>query len=212
MSSSATVEEEIIVVTGASRGIGRAIAERLASNGRRVLGTFNTGQDEAHELAASHGIEVIQVDFSIRSSTAKLAEELSRRRIAGLVNNAGIIEFETFDEFTMEAWDRTMEVNVNAPLILTKALAPAMASGTAVVNIASTDANVGSFSSIAYSASKAALIALTRSLACVLGGRGIRVVAIAPGWVDTGMSTEESYEAASLSPLGRNGTPGEVAA
>jgi len=177
-----------------------------------VIGTYHTGHDEAADLAATHGVEVLQVDLSDRSKTEEFAATLaSEHHISGLVNNAGIIEFEVFTEFTMASWDRTMEVNVNAPLILSKALADAMSPGSAIVNIASTDAEIGSYSSIAYSASKATLLSLTKSLACVLGDRGIRVIAVTPGWVDTGMSTEESYEAAGLTPLRRNGLPGEVA-
>jgi NAD(P)-dependent dehydrogenase (short-subunit alcohol dehydrogenase family) len=200
-----------IVVTGASRGIGRAIAERMATHGSRVVGVYNTGRDEAGQLAADYGIEVLQADLSDRAQTERLAAELADRPIRGLVNNAGIIEFELFEEFTMDAWDRTFEVNLNAPVILSKALANQMAQGAAIVNIASTDAYVGSYSSVAYSASKAAMLSVTRSLACVLGSRGIRVVAVTPGWIDTGMSTDESFEAASLTPAGRNGKPEEVA-
>lgn len=117
MTSTNQPDDGIVVVTGASRGIGRAIAERLSASGRTVVGTFNTGRDEANDLSASHGVEVIHVDLGDRDSTGTLIEALAGRPIAGLVNNAGIIEFETFDEFTMDAWDRTFEVNVNAPLL-----------------------------------------------------------------------------------------------
>jgi len=200
-----------VVVTGASRGIGRAIAERLAITGCAVVGTYKAGRDEAEDLAATHGVEIRQVDLSVRRDTEAFGDEMAARRIAGLVNNAGIIEFEAFDNLTIEAWERTLAVNVTAPLILSHRLRDAFVFGGAIVNVASTDANVGSYSSIAYSASKAALISLTQSLANVFGARGVRVLAVTPGWVDTGMSTEESYEAAALTPLGRNGTPDEIA-
>jgi NAD(P)-dependent dehydrogenase (short-subunit alcohol dehydrogenase family) len=192
-----------VVVTGASRGIGRAIAERLSSKGRHVIGTYNTGIDEAKELADRHGIEMCRVDLSARDETVQFAEDLTSRQVQALVNNAAVIEFESFDDFTVEAWDRSLEVNVTAPLILANAVGRSMKDGGVVVNIASTDAYIGSFSSIAYSASKAALISATKSLACVLGPHGV---------INTGMSTDESFEAADLTPLGRNGTPGEVAA
>ncbi len=200
------------LVTGASRGIGRAIAERLSTSGWRVVGTYNTGVDEAKDLARTHNVEIRQVDLADRTRSGDFARQMSQEfSFSALVNNAGIIEFETFEELSLESWDRTFEVNLNAPLILSRELAVGMEAGGSIVNIASTDAHVGSYSSIAYSASKAALLSLTRSLANVLGARGVRVNAITPGWIDTGMSTDESYEAGQLTPLGRNGTPDEVA-
>lgn len=200
-----------VLVTGASRGIGRSIAETLAEEGWHVVGTYNTGAAEAAELEKA-GIEMIQVDLSDRSQTEHLCATLEHREnLVSVVNNAGVIQFETFDQFTMGSWDRTLEVNVNAPLILSHRLGPLLGEGGSIINIASTDAYIGSYSSIAYSASKAALINLTQSLADVLGERGVRVVAVAPGWIDTGMSTEESEEAADLTPLARNGRPHEIA-
>jgi NAD(P)-dependent dehydrogenase (short-subunit alcohol dehydrogenase family) len=85
-----------------------------------------------------------------------------------------------------------------------------MPAAGSIVNIASTDAYVGSFRSIAYSASKAALLSVTRSLANVLGPHGVRVNAVTPGWVDSGILTD-TYGAATLTPLGRNGSPGDIA-
>jgi len=205
------MNQKQILVTGASRGIGRAIASTLAEEGWQVVGTYNTGVAEAAQLERA-GVEMLQVDLSDRSQTEHLCATLEHRsELVAIVNNAGVIEFETFDDFTMASWDRTLEVNVNAPLILSHRLGPTLGEGGSIVNIASTDAYIGSYSSIAYSASKAALINLTQSLADVLGASGVRVVAVAPGWIDTGMSTEESEEAADLTPLGRNGSPKEVA-
>lgn len=200
------------LVTGGSRGIGRAIAEKLSSDGWQVVATYNTGVEEAQELKRTHGVEVRQVDLSDRAKSLDFAHQIvDEFEFAALVNNAGVIEFEPFTEFTLDAWDRTLEVNVTAPLLLAKEIGLHMPAGASIVNVASTDAFIGSFSSIAYSASKSALISVTRSLANVFGARGVRVNAVAPGWVDTGMSTEESYEAAELTPLGRNGRPDEVA-
>ncbi|MET3951262.1 NAD(P)-dependent dehydrogenase (short-subunit alcohol dehydrogenase family) [Arthrobacter sp. UYEF36] len=127
-----------------------------------------------------------------------------------MVNNAGILEKEPFEGMTLDAWDRTLEVNITAPLILAQAIGPRMSPGSSIVNVASTDAYVGSFRGIAYSASKAALLSATRSLANVLGPRGVRVNAVTPGWVDSGILTE-SYEAEILTPLGRNGRPEDIA-
>lgn len=206
------MSNKTVLVTGASRGIGREIALTLTSNGWTVVGTYNTGSAEAADLQASAGIEMVQADLSDRDQTRHLVASLQHHPdLCAIVNNAGVIEFESFDQFTMEAWDRTFEVNVNAPLLLSQALGPTLGPGGCIVNISSTDAGIGSYSSIAYSASKAALNNLTQSLADVLGEHGVRAVGVAPGWIDTGMSTEESAEAASLTPLGRNGRPEEVA-
>lgn len=207
-----TEEPRTVLVTGGSRGIGRAIAELLASEGWKVVATYKSGVDEAQELKRTHGVEVRRIDLSDRERSVDFARQISEEfTFTGLVNNAGIIDFEPFDELTLSAWDRTLEVNVTAPLLLSKEIGLKMPSGSAIVNVASTDAYIGSFGSIAYSASKAALLSVTKSLGNVLGSQGVRVNAVTPGWVDTGMSTEESYEAAALTPLGRNGKPDEIA-
>lgn len=203
--------ERTVLVTGGARGIGRAIAERLAEGGWKVVATYNTGLDQARELARTHGVEIRQVDLADRAESLDFARRISEEfSFGGLVNNAGILEKEPLGEMTLDAWDRTFEVNVTAPLILAQTIGPHMSRGASIVNIASIDAYIGSFRSFAYSASKAALVSVTRSLANVLGPRGVRVNAVSPGWVDSGILTE-SYEAASLTPLGRNGSPLDIA-
>lgn len=199
------------LVTGGARGIGRAIAEWLAESGWSVVATYNTGHDEARELVRTHGVEIRRLDLDNRSETSEFARR-NREEFAlnALVNNAGVLEKQPFEGMTLDVWDRTFQVNVTAPLILSQAIGPHLSPGGSIVNIASTDAYVGSFRGIAYSASKAALLSVTRSLANVLGPRGIRVNAVTPGWVDSGILTE-SYEAASLTPLGRNGSPIDIA-
>lgn len=207
-----TEKSKTALVTGGSRGIGRAIVQTLAQEGWRVIATYNTGIEEAQELKRELGIEIRHIDLSDRQRSLDFARAISDEfDLSALVNNAGIIEFEPFHELTLGAWDRTLEVNVTAPLILSKEIGLRMAQGSAIVNIASTDAHIGSFSSIAYSASKAALLSITKSLADVLGSRGVRVNAVTPGWVDTGMSTEESFDAVDLTPLARIGRPEEIA-
>ena len=121
-----------------------------------------------------------------------------------------MIEFEDFDNFNYKDWDDTFEVNVNTTLIIATSLGRTMNKNGVIVNIASTDGTTGTFSSMAYSSSKAALINLTKSLGNHLELRAIRVVGVSPGWIDTWMSSEESYEATSLCPLGRNWTPEEI--
>lgn len=203
--------DRTVLVTGGARGIGRSIAENLAGVGWNVVATFHTSLDEARELSRTHGVEVRQVDLTNRARSLDFARRI-RDEFAfdALVNNAGVLMKESIEELDFKAWDKTFEVNVTAPLILARDIGLRMPAGSSIVNIASTDAFIGSFRSIAYSASKAALLSVTQSLANVLGPRGIRVNAVTPGWVDSGILAE-SYEAATLTPLGRNGSPDDIA-
>lgn len=205
------VGERTVLVTGGASGIGRAIAETLAEGGWHVVVTYNTSLDEAKELARTHDVQIRQVDLADRAKTVDFAQQICEEfPLNALVNNAGVLEKQRLEAMTLDAWDKTLEVNVTAPLILAQAIGRRMPAGSSIVNIASTDAHVGSFQGIAYSASKAALLSVTRSLANVLGPRGVRVNAVTPGWVDSGILTE-SYEAATLTPLGRNGSPEDIA-
>lgn len=201
-----------VVVTGASRGIGRATAELLLAEGYTVHGTFNESRAEAEELSASYpDLTMHHADFSDPAGVDQLLSALDGLDLHGLVNNAGVFEMDGFDEWDYSLWQRVLEVNLNAPLRLTLGLRDAFVDGGSIVNVASLDGMVGSFSSMAYSASKAALLNLTKSLANNFGSSGVRVNAVAPGWIDTGMSTPESMQATEIAPLGRNGLPEEVA-
>ncbi|MER6766115.1 MULTISPECIES: SDR family NAD(P)-dependent oxidoreductase [Amycolatopsis] len=201
-----------VLVTGASRGIGRAVAELLVREGVSVVGTYNSGNQEAAELTGLGVVEMVRVDFADRAETARVLADLAASGpFNGIVNNAGAIEFERWGEFTLESWDRVFDINLRAVLSVTTTLTKSMPPGGSIVNLASKDGMIGTYASMSYSASKAALINLTRSLANVLGPAGIRVNAVSPGWADTGMSTEPSIEAGQLTPLGRNARPEEIA-
>lgn len=202
------------VVTGAGRGIGAGITRRMIGKGASVIGIYNTAVDEARKLEQEfpNALKMLQADLSKPTSVSALAEALLREgKLDGLVNNAGAIDFQKWDEFSIDEWRTVFAVNVDAPVFLVHALRKAFTHGASVVNIASTDGMTGSFGSTAYSASKAAMLNVTKSLANLLGPDGIRVNAIAPGWINTGMSTDASYAAGDLTPLARNGTPDEVA-
>jgi 3-oxoacyl-[acyl-carrier protein] reductase len=208
-------EGKTFVVTGASRGIGEGIARALIEQGAHVIGTYNTGKAEAGALTRELGdrLTMQQVDLSAAEQLAEFVDSFNGHpRLDGLVNNAGAIDFQLWEDFTAQSWLSVFAVNVTAPVILVHGLRDKFVKGGSVVNIASTDGYTGTFGSIAYSASKAALINATKSLGNVMGGAGVRVNAVAPGWIDTGMSTEASYAAAGLTPLARNGTPQDVAA
>ncbi len=208
-----SLNSKVALVTGISKGIGKAIAEELSGEGFKLYGTFNTGEAEAQALKDRLGnLEIFQVDFSERFNTLKLIDDLKGIKFDAIINNAGVFLPENFNDFDFAAWDSTFEVNLNTPLLLSLRLKDNLSDGGTIVNISSTDGFIGSFNSMAYAASKAALISLTKSLANLLGPRAIRVVGVAPGWISgTGMNTEASFEAAQLAPLGRNGRPEEIA-
>lgn len=140
-----------------------------------------------------------------------LIEKLRDVKFDAIVNNAGMFEPEDFENYDLAIWDNTLVVNLTTPLLISLKLQNNIKDGGAIVNIASTDGLIGSFASMAYGASKAALMNVTKSLANNFGSRGIRVNAIAPGWILTGMATDESEEAVEITPLARNGSPEEVA-
>lgn len=203
-----------ILVTGASRGMGKAIAKLLVKEGYFVYGIYNTGSEVAQDMKKEMDhIEMFQCDFSDRSQTYKLAEDLKDIQFYGLVHSAGVFRDVDFQEFDFASWEKTFEINVHAPLILTQALKDNIEEGGSIVTISSTDAMVGSISGMAYSASKAALINLTQSFANIFSGRKIRANNIAPGWIGDGMQapTELLDLAESLNPLKRCGSYEEIA-
>jgi 3-oxoacyl-[acyl-carrier protein] reductase len=200
------------LVTGVSRGIGQAICLKLLADGYNVHGTYNTGRDEAEGLAAAcRGLTIYQADFRDPNSTSLLLSALEGYTFDAIVNNAATAEAEDFDNFDYGIWTRTFEVNVNAPLRIVLGLKNQIAEGGSIVNIASLDGLTGAFGSMSYAASKAALINMTKSLGNNFGLRGIRVNAVAPGWIDTDMAGDTSLPAVHITPLRRNGKPEEVA-
>jgi NAD(P)-dependent dehydrogenase (short-subunit alcohol dehydrogenase family) len=198
------------LVTGVSVGIGRAIAARLAADGYEVHGTYLSHELEANDLAAElPAIVLHRVDLAADSGVRSLLDDLPEGPMDALVNNAGIALEEPLDRLDPEIWQRTFAINLMAPVALTRALEDRLADGS-VVNIASTDARVGSYSSAAYAASKAALVSATRSLANLLARSRIRVNSVSPGWIDTQMTTLPDL-AAEVAPMQRIGQPEEVA-
>ena len=206
----------IVLITGASRGIGRATAEMLLQDGYDLHATYVSDRNAAEGLlafAAELGRNVVlhQFDAGSRDSQDALISSLAGVALHGIVHNAGMITFETFAAYDMSIWDRTMEVNVNSTLRVTLGLQDQIASGGSIVLISSTDAFFGAYASMAYAASKAAMVNLTKSLACNFGSRNIRANAVSPGWIDTDMTTGASSGSAAVTPLGRDGKPEEVA-
>ncbi|HEY2069747.1 MAG TPA: SDR family oxidoreductase [Rhizomicrobium sp.] len=185
------------LVTGASRGMGRAAALALAEAGAQVLVHYGQGAKEAEEVVAEirktgARADAVQADLSAPDGAHKLAAKV--RAIVGerldiLVANAGIAKAATIEDTTVEDFDRLFAVNVRAPYFLVQQLLPILTSGASVVLLSSlaAHASVGTLS--AYAATKGAIDTLVKHFAAALGGRGIRVNAVAPGVIDTEMSS-----------------------
>jgi len=215
----------VALVTGASRGIGRAIAERLAADGNRVAVNFHTGRDRAEEvvgLIRAAGGEAVAVGGDVGDSdavTAMVGEvEKAFGPIEVLVNNAGVTADDLIMRMSHEAWDRVIQTNLTSAYFCTKAVLRGMlkARWGRIVNITSVSGIAGNAGQANYSAAKAGLIGLTRSVAKEVGSRGITVNAVAPGFIETDMTGAlgESVREAAIPAiaLGRFGAPGEVAA
>jgi 3-oxoacyl-[acyl-carrier protein] reductase len=203
-----------ILVTGVSRGMGEATAKLLVYEGYFVYGVYNSNQKEAENLKKElQNIELFKCDFSKRKETETLIEKLKDVKFDGIVNSAGIFEPIDFEKLDIKNWDKTFEVNLNAPLMLVQSLRNNLNDNASIVNISSTDGMVGAVSGIAYAASKAALINLTMTFTNLFAKRKIRANVIAPGWIGDGMRSPDELlkEAAELNPLKRNGTYEEIA-
>lgn len=222
--------ERWAVVTGASRGIGAAIARRLAADGFGVIAVATSeatcAQVRAEIEAAGGIVEVRPCDLADRASVDRLTAGLlgDHPRIDALVNCAGIVRVGPLSAFDGTDWDDVVEVNLRAAFELTRALEPALAAAAAtgsgagsVVNISSVMGLLASPGIISYVATKGALDHLTRGLAVELGPRGIRINAVAPGFIRTDMfetshPPDRQLALAAAHPLGRVGRPEEVAA
>lgn len=217
------------VVTGASRGIGRAIALRFARGGYRVFALARSVEALAALAKEAPGIEPVAFDASTPDSAAHAtAAILGNGAPRVLVNNAGIALAAPLGKTSLEEYERVMNVNVRAPFLLCRELMPAMAKagGGRVINIASTAAMKGFKYTSAYCASKHALLGLTRSLAVEFAAKKVTVNAVCPGWTDTdmlaqsadniskatGRSTDEARGAlAGMNPMGTLIKPEDVA-
>ena len=214
-----STDQRAILVTGASSGIGRKITERLASEGYFVYAGARKDKDLA-ELDAMENVQAVRldvtVDADIEAAVATVTE--AGRGLYGLVNNAGVLSEAPLEDLTDEDLEESLDINLRGTLVCTRATVPHMVARGAgrVISAASMSTRIGAVGLTAYSASKGAIVGMTRTWARELGPKGITANAVAPGLIDS--ETTSTVPAGELEatlsrlPARRLGRPEEVAA
>ncbi len=211
----ASLEGRTALVTGASRGIGRAIAQELARAGASVVVGYRTGQDEAAALASELSGRAIQADVSSAEEAKRLVDETGDVDI--LVNNAGLTRDGVLARMSDEDWRTVIDTNLSSVFYTCRAVTRPMMKkrAGAIVNVSSIVGVHGNWGQTNYAASKAGIIGFTKSLARELGSRGVRANVVAPGYVKTQLTDVLPEEATKAmldnTPLGRLGDPEDVA-
>jgi len=211
----ASLEGKLALVTGASRGIGRAIAQELAGAGAEVVIGYRSGKDEADELAAELGARAIQADVSSPDDARRLVEEAGDVDV--LVNNAGLTRDGLLARMSDDDWRTVIETNLSSVFYTCRAVTRPMMKRRrgAIVNISSVVGVHGNWGQTNYAASKAGIIGFTKSLARELGSRNIRANVVAPGYVRTQLTDVLPEEATAAmiqaTPLARVAEPAEIA-
>jgi len=208
---------KVALVTGASRGIGQAIALQLKEDGYRVLGTATTSSGKKN--LEDQGIEGLELDLSSSNSKEKFWQDIESKEanISVLVNNAGITRDNIVLRMSDDEWQDIMNVNLNGTFYLTKKVLKMMLKlkWGRVINITSTSASIGNRGQSNYSAAKAGVEAFTKSLAREVGKRNITINSIAPGFISTDMTEQNDKvnqeDLINEIPLGRFGKPEEIA-
>lgn len=219
-----TLQDRVAIVTGASRGIGRAIAHELARAGAAVVATYRSRQDEAESLVAEiadRGGQAAawQADVTDEAQVRRLVASTAHRfgRIDILVANAGVVYDQLAAVMTLDQWERVIQTNLRGPFLCIREVIPQMMArkSGSIVSISSIAADHAGRGHVNYVAAKGGINAMTRSLAVELAPRGIRVNAVAPGVIMTEMSKRvrdlAGPEILAQIPLHRFGEPGDVA-
>jgi 3-oxoacyl-[acyl-carrier protein] reductase len=211
----ASLEGKTALVTGASRGIGRAIAVELAQAGASVVVGYRSGRDEGEALAQEIGGRALQADVSRPEEAKRLVEEAGDLDI--LVNNAGLTRDGVLARMSDDDWRAVIETNLSSVFYTCRAVARGMMKrrAGAIVNVSSIVGVHGNWGQTNYAASKAGIIGFTKSLAQELGSRNVRANVVAPGYVKTQLTEVIPEDAKTkmldLTPLGRFGEPEDVA-
>ena len=208
------------LVTGASRGIGRAIAVALARAGADVAVNYRSCEQAAKETCAEierlgRNVVAVAADVSVAAEVRRLVTTVEARlgSVTILVNNAGITRPQPIDAITEQDWDEILDVNLKSMFLVTQAVLPGMRTATwgRIINLSSVAAQLGGVVGPHYAASKAGVIGLTHSYAHLLAREGITVNAVAPALIETEMVTSNPNAKPDLIPVARFGTVEETA-
>jgi len=214
-----SLTDKVALVTGGSRGIGRAIAVALAAEGAHVAVNYRTQQQDAEEvceqITANGGRAIVlQADVSVASEVTGMVQQIEKQlgSVAILVNNAGITRPEPLEQITEQSWDEVLGINLKSMFLVTQVVVPGMrkAGWGRIINLSSVAAQTGGVVGPHYAASKAGILGLTHSYAALLAKEGITVNAIAPALVETEMVRNNPRARPDLIPVGRFGEVDEV--
>ena len=215
-----TAAAPVAIVTGGARRLGRHLCEDLASQGYRVVVCYRHSDHEAQAVVSAINerggqSRAVAIDVSQQASVTRALRDVAEHegRVDLLVNNVGNYSPLPFDALTPEAWDATLGANLSGPFYCTHAALPLMPDGSLIVNIgmAGLDGIRANPIAVDYYVSKTGLLSLTRSLAVSLGPRRIRVNMVSPGQLDNSVDLPDEAHLPHLIPLGRAGTPDDVA-
>ena len=215
MAEFASLAGKRALVTGASKGIGRAIAEELARAGATVVVGYRSGKDDAEQLASEIGGSAVQADVSSSDDAKRLVDQAGD--IDVLVNNAGLTRDGLLARMSDDDWRTVLDTNLSSVFYTCRAVTRPMMKkrGGSIVNISSVVGVHGNWGQTNYAASKAGIIGFTKSLARELGSRNIRANVVAPGYVKTQLTEVLPEEATAAmvdnTPLGRVAEPKEIA-
>ena len=213
------MKDKVVLITGASGGIGKAIAKKFAAAGAEVaLNDIAPSEEALKSFSQEIGAKYFLADVSKLEKVEKMVEEIQKEfgRLDVLVNNAGITQDRTLAKMTKEEWQRVIDINLTGVFNCSKAALPLLIQNQGnIINISSLVGQRGNFGQTNYAAAKAGIIGFTKSLAKEVGRLGVRVNAIAPGFIETRLTEnlppEVTETVKKFTPLGRFGKPEEVA-
>ena len=213
------LKNRVVLVTGASRGIGKAVALALADVGCHIAVNYRKQQAAAEEVVAAicakgHRAFAVKSDVSLAADVDRLVSTVERElgSVEILVNNAGITQIKPFSDLTEADWDEIVRVNLKSAFLVTQRVLPGMRAKKwgRIINLSSVAAQTGGVIGPHYAASKAGLIGLTHSYASLLAKEGITVNAIAPALIETDMVTSNPNASPARLPVGFFGSPDEI--